>query len=319
MNLSFWIFLLLAAIVLVIRISFTNWRKTTLARLRDGAQVVPTSRGPIECAVLGEGPAVLICHGALGGYDQGLAGIASGFFGKWPYRFIAVSRPGYLRTPPEVGNTPEEQADAFAALLDALRIEKAIVAGISAGGPPSLQFALRHPERCAAVLLVSAATERIPSPEPKRASPFVRAILLSDFLVWLTLGLARKLPQVFLRPILSPEELRSIHEPRVRGNLLRIMDSTAPISARRLGLMIDGGYLTTLPVYPLASICAPTLAVHGTSDTIVPFASSQRTVAAIPGARLLPIQNGSHFACLLGHHDISNQVSKFLVSSRRAS
>jgi pimeloyl-ACP methyl ester carboxylesterase len=314
MNLLFWIALLTIAIVLAILvwISFAHWKKAALARLRDGAQVIFTSLGPIECAVLGEGPAVLISHGALGGYDQGLAAITSGFFGGGSYRFIAVSRPGYLRTPPEVGKTPEEQADAFAALLDALKVEKAIVAGISAGGPPSLQFALRHPERCAALLLISAVTERIPVPEPKSAGPFLRAIMQADFLAWLMLGLARRFPRVFFRPILSREELRRIHEPRVHMNLLRIIDSTAPISARWLGLMIDGNYLTTFVALPLASISVPTLALHGTSDTIVPFASSKRTAAAIPGARLVSIENGSHFACVLVLEELGTEVSKFL-------
>jgi pimeloyl-ACP methyl ester carboxylesterase len=314
MSLPFWIALLTIVIVLVIWVwsSFAHWRKTTLARLRDGAQVIATARGPIECAVLGEGPAVLISHGALGGYDQGLAAIASGFFGGDSFRFIAVSRPGYLRTPPEVGKTPEEQADAFAALLDALQVDKAIVVGISAGGPPALQFALRHPGHCAALLLVSAVTERIPLPEPKSADPFLRLIMQRDFLPWFMLGLARRFPKVFFRPILSREELRRIREPRVRANLLGIMASTAPISIRRLGLMIDGNYLTTLAALPLASIRVPTLSLHGTSDIIIPFASSERAAAAIPGARLVPIRNGSHFACLLGLSDLGTEVREFL-------
>jgi len=314
----FWIALLATVTLLVISVwsSFAHWRKTVLARLRNGAQVVVTSRGPIECAVLGEGPAVLISHGALGGYDQGLAVIASGLFGGDSYRFIAVSRPGYLRTPPEVGKTPEEQADAFAALLDALQVNKAIVAGISAGGPPALQFALRHPDRCAALLLVSAATERTPLPEPESADPFVRAIMQADFLAWLMLGLARRFPKTVFRSILNREELRRIREPRVRTNLLGMINSTAPVSARRLGLMIDGTYLTTLAALPLASIRVPTLALHGTNDRIISFASSERTAAAIPGARLVPIQNGSHFACLLGLGELGTEVRKFLEKKR---
>jgi pimeloyl-ACP methyl ester carboxylesterase len=319
MNSIFWILLLAISAALAARVwtSFANWKKTTLLRLRDGSRLIETSRGPIECAVVGEGPAVLISHGALGGYDQGLAAIASGFFGERPYRFIAVSRPGYLRTPADVGTTPEEQADALVALLDVLGIDKTIVAGISAGGPPSLQFALRHADRCAALLLVSAVTERIPVPKRGDAGAFLRAIMEADFLAWLTLGLARSFPKLFFGAILSPEELSRIHEPRVLANLLRIMDSTAPISVRRLGLMIDGGYLTTLPTYPLASIRAPTLALHGTSDTIIPFASSERTTAAIPGARLLPIEKGSHFACLLGLGELSAEVHRFLDKAVR--
>jgi pimeloyl-ACP methyl ester carboxylesterase len=312
----FLIALLAIVIVLVISVwsSFAHWRKTSLARLWNGAQVIATSRGPIECAVLGEGPAVLISHGALGGYDQGLAVIASGLFGGDSYRFIAVSRPGYLRTPPEVGKTLEEQADAFAALLDALQVDEAIVAGISGGGPPALQFALRHPGRCAALLLVSAVTERVPLPEPK--TPILRAIMKADFLAWLMLGLARRFPKTVFRAILSHEELRRIREPRVRTNLLGIINSTAPISIRRHGLMIDGSYLTTLAALALTSIRVPTLALHGTSDRIIPFASSERTAAAIPGARLVPIVNGSHFACLLGLGELSTEVRKFLEKTR---
>lgn len=314
MNSIFWISLLAisAALAVWFWTSFGNWKKTTLFRLRDGSRLIESSRGPIECAVVGEGPAVLISHGALGGYDQGLAAIASGFFGERPYRFIAVSRPGYLRTPPEVGQTPEGQADAFAALLDTLKVQKAIIVGISAGGPPSLQFALRHADRCAALLLVSAVTEPIPGPKRGKAGPFLRAIMQADFLAWLVLGLARILPKLFFRSILSPEEMNRIHEPGVLANVLRIMDSTAPISVRRLGLMIDGGYLTTLPAYPLGSIRVPTLALHGTSDSIIPFASSERTAAAIPGARVLPIENGSHFACLLGLGELTTEVEAFL-------
>ena len=318
MSVLFWIAFpsIVFVVTVLVWISFARWRKAVIARLRDNAEVIATSRGPIECAVLGEGRALLISHGALGGYDQGLAGIASGFFGGGSYRFIAVSRPGYLRTPPEVGKTPEEQADAFAALLDALKVDKAIMTGISAGGPPSLQFALRHPDRCAALLLISAVTERIPVPEPKSAGPFLRAIMQADFLAWLMLGLARTFPKIFFRPILSREEMRRINEPGVRTNLLRIMDSTAPISSRRLGLIIDGNYLTTLAALPLASIRVPTLVLHGTSDTIIPFSSSERTAAAIPKAQLLPIQNGSHFACLLGLGEISTEVRKFLGRTR---
>jgi pimeloyl-ACP methyl ester carboxylesterase len=308
----FAILAILLAAAIRIWIFFAQWKKTTLARLRDGAQIVATSKGPIECAVSGEGPAILISHGVLGGYDQGLAAIASGLFGDRRHRFIAVSRPGYLRTPPEMGKTPEEQADAFAALLDTLNIQKAILVGISGGGPASLQFALRHPDRCAALLLVSAVTERIPQPKLGMLGLFLRVVTHTDFLAWLILGLARRYPRVFFRSMLSSRELGRIRDPGVAATGLRLMDSTMPFSARRAGLMIDANFITELPAYPLASIRVPTLLVHGTNDKIVPFASSEHAAAAIPGARLIPIKNGSHFACLLGARDLSPEVCIFL-------
>jgi len=307
-----WASFLAVAIGLSIWISFAHWKRKALVQLESGANLVNTSRGPIECAVLGEGPAVLISHGVMGGYDQGLAVIASGFFGDSAYRFIALSRPGYLRTLPEVGRTPEEQADSFAALLDSLRIEKVVVAGISGGGPPSLQFALRHSDRCEALLLISAVTERLPQQKTGKFALLLRAILLADFPAWLALGLASRVPSLGFRAILSSQELQKIRAPKILKNLLRVTDSTAPISVRRIGVMIDGQYLTTLPAYRLGLISVPTLVIHGTSDNVVPFASSERTATAIPGARLLAVENGSHFACLLGRSDVSSQVQKFL-------
>jgi len=315
----FWITILtiLLAAAIWISVLFSHWKRAALARLRDGARIVQTSAGPIECAILGEGPAILISHGVLGGYDQGLAGVASGFCGGRSYRFIAVSRPGYLRTAPEIGKTPEEQADAFAALLDALNIEKAVVAGISGGGSPAMQFALRHADRCAALLLISAATECVPVAQPGARVLFLRALMQMDFLSWCVLALARRLPRLVFHSILSRDELRRMRDSRVRANLLRILDSTAPFTARRPGCMIDGNSLASLAPLPLSSIRVPALAVHGTSDAIVPFASIERTAAVIPGARLIPIQNGSHFACVLGSESLSAEVNRFLDKELR--
>jgi pimeloyl-ACP methyl ester carboxylesterase len=314
MHFILWIALLVIFILIASwsLISLARWKRDMLARLRDNAQIIETTRGPIECAVFGAGLVVFISHGAMGGYDQCLAAIASGFFGGRPYRFIAVSRPGYLRTPPEVGQTPEEQADAFEALLDALTVEKAVMVGISAGGPPALQFALRHASRCLALVLVSAATERIASSERGNAGRFLSAIMQADFLAWLAVGLARRFPKLFCRSILSEEELQLVREPDTLKNLLRLIDTTAPMSVRHVGLMIDGKYLMTLPAYPLASIRVPTLVLHGTSDKIIPFASGERTAAAIPGARLVTINHGSHFACLLGQRELTDKVHEFL-------
>ncbi len=73
---------------------------------------VITARGPVEYAVFAEGPAVIALHGAMGGYDQGL--ILARTIGPPGYRYVAVSRPGYLGTPLTGGRSSEEQADLCA-------------------------------------------------------------------------------------------------------------------------------------------------------------------------------------------------------------
>ena len=42
------------------------------ARVSSGSEMVATGCGPIEFASVGSGPAVLLVHGAGGGFDQGL-------------------------------------------------------------------------------------------------------------------------------------------------------------------------------------------------------------------------------------------------------
>jgi pimeloyl-ACP methyl ester carboxylesterase len=79
-----------------------------------------TACGPIGYAVAGEGPPVLVIHGAGGEFDQALD------FAEMPlqsgFRVIAPSRFGYLRSPLAADASPEAQADAYACLLDYFQV-----------------------------------------------------------------------------------------------------------------------------------------------------------------------------------------------------
>src|SRR5690242_20713239 len=90
------------------------------ARLAGASHVAATRCGPIEYAVAGAGPPILVVHGAGGGFDQGLAVGRS--LAARGHRVIAMSRFGYLRTPLPLDASASAQADAHACLLRTSRL-----------------------------------------------------------------------------------------------------------------------------------------------------------------------------------------------------
>ncbi len=112
-------FLLCVLVLLIVGFFFAwfaSWRADRLASLDSASEIAKTDRGPVEFLVRGEGPAVLVFHGAPGGYDQAML---IGFtFVQDEFQIVAPSRPGYLRTPLTTGLSPEQQADAMASLID---------------------------------------------------------------------------------------------------------------------------------------------------------------------------------------------------------
>jgi 2-hydroxy-6-oxonona-2,4-dienedioate hydrolase len=165
-------------------------------RVSSGSRITLTSCGPIEYAVAGNGPPVLVVHGAGGGFDQGME--LSAPLVEQGFHIIAMSRFGYLRTPLPHDASPAAQADAHACLLDALGIERVAVIGGSAGAPSSLQFALRHPGRITALVLLVPATY-VPRPgdvPPVYTPPGLEFLLdtamRSDLLFWAVSKFARE-------------------------------------------------------------------------------------------------------------------------------
>src|SRR4029079_14342082 len=73
---------------------------------------------------------------------------------KSSFKVIAVSRFGYLGTPLPNDASAKAQADAHLCLLNAVGIERVSVVGCSAGAPSAMQFAIRHPDRTAALFLL---------------------------------------------------------------------------------------------------------------------------------------------------------------------
>jgi pimeloyl-ACP methyl ester carboxylesterase len=290
----------------------TSWRSDKIASLDGASEVVKTKAGPVEFLVGGEGPVVLVFHGAPGGYDQAML-LASGLRDDG-FQVIAPSRPGYLRTPLETGLLPTQQADAMAALLDDLGIQSVAVLGFSEGAPAALYFTLRHPERVAAMALLSPVTRRCepPAAGEEAGGEFGRAILrglTGDVGAWAAFEVAERDPRRGVEWLLELTSLqdrmqRSTTAHLVAANLEQrdwfegLIGTFNPLSLRESGARNDLIQNRALDVIPFAKVAAPTLFLHGELDRCIPLADSRAAAAAIPGATLAVIPGAGHIVQL---------------------
>ncbi|ABD07677.1 Alpha/beta hydrolase [Rhodopseudomonas palustris HaA2] len=278
--------------------------------------LVPTARGIIELAESGDGPAVLALHGGMGGYDQSLL-LARATLGDDPrHRVLALSRPGYLGTPQARGATPEQQADLYAALLDTLGIDRAIVIAVSAGGPSALHFGLRHPSRCAGVVLVSCCTGTLEVPPQVRSRlPMMKWIARVPGLVALMRwGAARDPDKAASRSIRDPElRARTLAHPIAGAMLAELQTGVFTRMAQRLpGTLTDTATFAAMPPIDVSALAPPLLAIHGTADAVVPFAHAERVARAAPHGELLAIEGGEHVSLFTHLDEVRARVGDFV-------
>jgi pimeloyl-ACP methyl ester carboxylesterase len=309
----FWrvLFLLVVAVLMVFGLLLAwaeSWKADAIALLAEGAEVVETKAGLQQVASREEGHPVLVVHGAGGGYDQALA-----IAGALPWegvRVIAPSRPGYLGTPLSSIILPEQQADALAALLDALNVGRVTVLGFGEGVPASILFATRHPGRTEKLVLISGLYERLKHPHEVTERPLPERILntlggdvTSAFVSWkVTKNPGRALTEALDFYYAGPgrENLSNfiLANPDQTSDFQAFLLSLIPISVRETGLRNDILQLKNLPPLPFAAVSVPTMIVHGNADPLQSAEGARAAAAKISGAVYLAVEGSGHLPWL---------------------
>lgn len=249
------------------------------------ARVVRTARGPVQVASLGSGPALLVVHGMPGDWRQ--ARLVAEDLAE-SFEVHLVTRPGYGRTPLRSGRTPLAQAALYAALFDALGIDRAVVLGISGGGPSAYALAALHPDRCAGLALACPVRSGVMTAPPVMrrlaAVPGLWSALAT--LARLSDGVrrVRGLPAPADPAGLTEAETALLDDPQVREAAELFMAERAR-TIRGRGLRNDTLRLGEAPPsWPGAAI--PTVVLHGDLDAVVPLDNATAYLQAVPGARL---------------------------------
>ncbi len=170
------------------------------------------------------------------------------------------------------------------AVVDAAKLDRFALLGISQGGAVSMTYAVRHPERVSHLVLLGAFAR---GPLRRAASPDeVESIRAQVKLI--EVGWGQDSPaflQLFTNQIFPnarPEQVASFND-------LQRMSCTPRHAAR---LVASFNEIDASPY--LARVTCPTLVLHTRGDICAPFDEGLFIASSIRGARLVPLETRSH-------------------------
>jgi pimeloyl-ACP methyl ester carboxylesterase len=245
-----------------------------------------TARGlRFHIATIGDGPPVVMIHGLL------LGNLASWYFTVAPAlaerrRVFLYDLRGHGRSErTATGYDVATMTDDLAALLEPFGADPVALVGHSYGALIALRFALQHPARVRALVLVEA-----PLPPPRFAD-------LDRFLSRGPEDLLTELPDVVRSAVAKGQrQARKFVE-----SIGALMFSTS--------LVTDARAEIDIPDETLRTVMCPTLCVYGRSSSA--HSVGHRLAAAIPKARLVTLEGG-HFLHLDSPALLTQEIDAFL-------
>ena len=283
---------LVTVVMLGLYVTFYFWKLDVVKNLPQDSQVIRTDKGEVEHRLLGNHDRhMLMIHGSPGSVHVSDGEV---FLDKY-FSVLAVSRPGYYKTPLTSRGTPKEEAALYKSLLDALNINSVYINGLSGGGPASIQFALDYPERTAGLILRAAVSEKI-APENEEKG-IVDKFFNTEFGAWLGLQIA----------------FTQVDEQMKQGIDWYAKRAMFPMKESNAGYENDNSQFSTLEDFPLEKLTVPTIIFHGDKDVNVPFSFAQNASERIPNATLFEMKGKDHFVFFSSYSDtITNEIIRFV-------
>lgn len=249
----------------------------------------------------GEGPVVVLLHGLTATRRYVVMG--SRLLERSGYRTIAYDARGHGRSTPAPAHTEyayEHLAEDLEAVLDALGVQRALLAGASMGALTALRFALLHPARVAALGVVTPAYDpAAPSPAVQERDALAEGLRSAGVKGFLAAYDFTDIPEQWRDTVETVVRQRlSLHErPDAVADALEVVPRSRPFAE-----MGD-----------LAAIAVPTLVV-GSRDEVDPghpLALAEAYAQAIPGATLRVEEGGPPLRSPIAWQ--GGQLSKLLI------
>ena len=270
-------------------ISYTTlesvYSKSNSRFLKSGNEVEIhfTDSGPRDA------PAIILVHGysaSLHTWDVWARKL------RKEYRVIRLDLPGHglSRCPDPAGIGIEQFAGTIDRLANSLGVDRFTLVGSSMGGHTAWAYALEHPDRLDALVLVDAAGW-LDEPGEADDDPMVFKLLRN--------GLARKvMKDLDMSALIRSGLEKSFADPDlVTDQMVERYSalSRAPCHREALLKLMSGVTLRVLASEEaLSAINVPTLIQHGDADNLIPVAHARKFADAIPGAKLIIYPETGH-------------------------
>ncbi|MFE3179069.1 alpha/beta fold hydrolase [Amycolatopsis sp. NPDC059090] len=217
--------------------------------------------------VLGEGPGLLLAHGAGGGVRANFGPLLDDLA-----RTHTVVGADY----PAAGGTLDELADGLVATAVDAGVEQFTVLGYSLGTAVAVRVATRHPDRVTGLILTAGL-----------ARPDARMELALDVWAELLKGDRTLLAKFLMLTAFSEQFLATLTPEQLTATVAGLAESVPAGTAKQVELVRSVDTRAEL-----ASIAVPTLVIATTLDALVPPRHSRELADGIPGAELVEIESG---------------------------
>lgn len=206
-------------------------------------------------------------------------------------RLIAIDLPGHGLTEAPVGYQASmgRNAALVGKLADHAGVGRFVLAGNSMGGGVALAYAMKHPERLEALVLVDAAGWPGVEGEARGGPP--------GFFGLLNNGVGRFFLKLFDVRMFAVDGLKSAYldETLVTEEVIsRYADLAMAVGHRDILLTQNSRPGEPWTPADFAAIRVPTLVISGEQDNLIPVEDARAIAAEIPGAKLVTYPEGGH-------------------------
>ena len=204
---------------------------------------------------------------------------------------IAPDLPGHGRSPAPGRQTVSAYAADMIALMDALKLPQAIIAGHSMGGAIAMTMALNYPERVQGLILIGTGAKL--GVHPNILNGFVKEMKQTVALV-VSLYYGKT----------GTDSMR-------RRSMQRLMEFKPII------LTNDYAACNTFDLRAqVGFIRQPTLIFGGTDDRLTPYKFSEHLRDHIAGSQLVTVTGGGHMMMLEQPEVVAEAVAKWLLEQK---